>query len=90
VHETGKTAEEKGRKDRSLQVGLDSRLYRLFRLFRLFRFPGFFLLHGDGAFGLLEERLHLLARGTLDEFNTRGNLLMTKDHEHISEKDYRV
>jgi hypothetical protein len=39
VHETGKTAEEKGHKDRSLQAGRDSRLYRLLQLLR---FPGFF------------------------------------------------
>ena len=37
-----------------------------------------------------EERLHLLTRGTLDDFNARGSVLMMQDHKHISGKDYRV
>ena len=87
MHEPGEAAEEKGRKDRSPQVGRDSLLYRFLRSFR---FPGFFRFMVMALSGYFEEPFHLLARGTLDEFNARGSVLMMQDHKRISGKDYRV
>jgi hypothetical protein len=58
--------------------------------FACFGFLVFFRFMVMALSDYFEERLHLLTRGTLDDFNARGSVLMMQDHKHISGKDYRV